>query len=187
MKLKCSWQEFINDFEIRIGTVIFMIVTILLTIQVFTRYTGHALTWTEELAIPLFVWMSYLGFSGAITKRKNLKVDFFIEMMPFIWKKGFLIFSNICNALFCGFLIRPMILIITNLAKSNNVTPMLRMPKAVIYAIMPFSMVLMIIRTIQECRKLYMENETQLGVSKPSIDLEALEQEAQREKEGMKQ
>lgn len=63
-KAKHIWHEFINRFELYIGCVLFLAMMVLLTIQVVTRYLGHAITWTEELSCIMLVWMSYLGFAG---------------------------------------------------------------------------------------------------------------------------
>lgn len=107
-KAKHIWHEFINRFELYIGCVLFLAMMVLLTIQVVTRYFGHAITWTEELSCIMLVWMSYLGFAGAITSRKHLRIDAFINSRPFKVKKVMLIISNIINGIFAALLISPM-------------------------------------------------------------------------------
>ena len=90
------------------GCVLFLAMMVLLTIQVCSRYLGNAITWTEELSCIMLVWMSYLGFAGAITSRKHLRIDAFINSRSFKVKKILLIVSNVINALFSAALIVPM-------------------------------------------------------------------------------
>ena len=154
---KHIFNEFINRFELYIGCVLFLVMMVLLTIQVISRYVGHAITWTEELSCIMLVWMSYLGFAGAITSRKHLRIDAFINSRSFKVKKMLLIVSNIINACFAAFLIVPMYNVTMTFHSVNAVSPILRIPKAFTFSILPFCMVLIIIRTIQECARLAKE------------------------------
>lgn len=176
-KAKHIWHEFINRFELYIGCVLFLAMMVLLTIQVVTRYLGHAITWTEELSCIMLVWMSYLGFAGAITSRKHLRIDAFINSRPFKVKKVMLIISNIINGIFAALLISPMYNVVMTFHSINAVSPIMRIPKAVSFSILPFSMVLIIIRTVQECIRLAKEEEKHLGGGKPTFDVDALERE----------
>lgn len=82
-KIKHIFHEFIQRFELYLGCVLFLAMMVLLTIQVCSRYLGNAITWTEELSCIMLVWMSYLGFAGAITSRKHLRIDAFINSRSF--------------------------------------------------------------------------------------------------------
>ena len=46
-KLKHIFNEFIQRFELYIGCVLFLVMMVLLTVQVVSRYTGNSITWTE--------------------------------------------------------------------------------------------------------------------------------------------
>ena len=120
-KAKHIWHEFINRFELYIGCVLFLAMMVLLTIQVVTRYFGHAITWTEELSCIMLVWMSYLGFAGAITSRKHLRIDAFINSRPFKVKKVMLIISNIINGIFAALLISPMYNVVMTFHSINEI------------------------------------------------------------------
>ena len=80
MKGKFNSKKFLNEFEIYLGTIVFLVLTALLTIQVISRYVfNSAITWAEELAVIMFVWLIYLGVAGAVTNRKHLKIDALIN------------------------------------------------------------------------------------------------------------
>ncbi len=180
-------KNLLNNFEIYLGAIFFLISMILLFMQVVTRYVfNYSLAWTEEIAVIMFIWMCYLGFSGAVSHRKQLRIDALINAMPFKIKKTMMIASEVFNMLFCGLMIWPMITIVNMMGLSHTKTNMLGIPMTISYAILPIGMVLMIIRCLQECKKLYHEEEKVLGTSKPQIDLEAIERErdAQINEEG---
>ncbi len=178
MKRDSLLYKFINRFELYLASLIFVAIMALLFIQVITRYVlGHAFTWTEEISIIGFVWMQYLGICASVLTRKQLRIDFFLDMMPFKVKKIMLIVDNILTMIFCGAIIPFMLGIINTMVKMGSITDLLRIPNAVVYAIMPFSMALMIIRLIQESVILSKESEKNLGSVKPTLDLDALEQD----------
>lgn len=177
-KTNKSFMNFINKFEIYLGSVFFVTMTILLSVQVISRYVfKYSITWTEELSIMLFVWMQYLGISGSVLSRKQLRIDFVVDLLPFKTKRVLLIIANLFTALFCGLIIKPMIQIIQTMMKSNAKSIMLGIPNALAYSIMPVCMVLMIIRLCQENKILMAEDSENLGSAKPTIDIAALERE----------
>ena len=153
-----------------------------------TRYCfGHAVTWAEEVATILFVWMVYLGVAAAVLSRKHLKIDAFVEMLPFKAKKTLLIISNVIFLAFSLYIIFPMMSLVNNYAAKSAASPILKIPKALSYVVMPLCFLLTAIRLVQEIIRLSKEKEKELGVSKPIIDIAALEKEAEelaRQKKG---
>ena len=172
-------KAFLNNFEIYIATVCFFILTILLFLQVVSRYLfKFSFTWMEELGTIMFVYMTYLGISGAITSRKHLRIDFLLDIMPFRVKRVFLIFSNVVFAAFNVFVSIVMVDLIKLLGSS--VTTILRIPKAAVYSIIPIALLFSVVRLVQDTIKLTKENAATLGASKPSLDLAAYELEYQK-------
>jgi TRAP-type C4-dicarboxylate transport system permease small subunit len=51
-------------------------------------------------------------------------------------------------------------------------------PKSISYGIMPLCFVLIVIRIIPDIRRLWNEKESEIGASKPTLDMEKLEAEA---------
>jgi len=167
----------LNNFEVYIGTVFFIVIMILLFLQVVSRFIlNHSFTWTEELAVALFVGMVYCGVSGAVTYRKHLRIDAFINAVPFKVKKALLIISDIIFIAFNFYTSYLYINIIENLR--NSATSLLRIPKKLLYAIVPIMLVLTSIRLVSDIVKLTKETPKTLGASKPVIDTDALEAEA---------
>ena len=180
MKNESLAKKLLNHFEVYAGAGIFIIMTILLFVQVVTRYCfGHAVTWAEEVATILFVWMVYLGVAAAVLSRKHLKIDAFVEILPFKAKKTLLIISNVIFLAFSLYIIFPMMSLVNNYAAKSAASPILKIPKALSYVVMPLCFLLTAIRLVQEIIRLSKEKEKELGVSKPIIDIAALEKEAE--------
>ena len=188
MKNESLAKKLLNHFEVYAGAGIFIIMTILLFVQVVTRYCfGHAVTWAEEVATILFVWMVYLGVAAAVLSRTHLKIDAFVEMLPFKAKKTLLIISNVIFLAFSLYIIFPMMSLVNNYAAKSAASPILKIPKALSYVVMPLCFLLTAIRLVQEIIRLSKEKVKELGVSKPIIDIAALEKEAEelaRQKKG---
>ena len=77
-----DWKKFIVNIDQYISAVLFIVIMCLLFLQVVTRYVfKHSFTWTEELSVLLFVWMTYMGVSSAVTYRKNLRIDALLDVV----------------------------------------------------------------------------------------------------------
>lgn len=171
---KFDLRTFLNNIELYVATICFIILTIMLTGQVISRYVlKHSFTWMEEFATIMFVWMIYLGVSSAVTKRKHLRIDFVLDLVPFKAKRFMLITSNVIFAAFNVYISVIMADVIRLLGSSQ--TTMLRLPQAMVYSIIPLGLVLSVIRLFQDTLRLMKENEDNLGASKPSMDLDACE------------
>ncbi len=158
--------KFLNEFEVYIGAVLFAAMTILLTLQVVTRYLfNHSFTWTEELCTVFFVWLCYLGAAGAVLKGKHLRIDGFLNSLHGKAKKALLIFTDVVTMGFCLYMIPPLMKIIANFAKRHSATILLRMPKSVIYSVLPFCFVLMTIRLIQDCHRIIKSSDEDVKVT----------------------
>lgn len=97
----------------------------LLTVQVVSRYVfKHSFTWTEEAAVVMFVWLSIWASRG-VTKRKHLKIDALITVLPFKGKKVLLILDNVICFGFCIGIVPPFHSIIRNQIEKNAVTSLL--------------------------------------------------------------
>lgn len=174
---KKAWKYWLNEWESYVGTVLFTIILILLTGQVLTRYVFNlSFSWLEELATVLYVAMIYCAIASATTHRKHIVVDALTSVVPFQVKKALLILADLIFLVFCCWIVYAYVFGVMKLL-GNAITPMLKIPKKLVYGTIPFFIGLTGIRTIQDIFRLAKETEKQLGASKPSIDVDALEKE----------
>lgn len=75
-----------SDFELYIGSIFLSITSLLVIMNVFTRYflkfTYH---WSEEVAVGAFVWVIFLGLANAYKTHHLIGVEVIMEILP---KKG---------------------------------------------------------------------------------------------------
>ncbi|MCC8060310.1 MAG: TRAP transporter small permease [Clostridiales bacterium] len=175
-KKKPDWKKFITNIDQYISAVLFIIIMVLLFVQVVSRYVfNHSFTWTEELSILLFVWMTYMGVSSAVTYRKNLRIDALLDAVPFKVKKALLIIGDVIFIVFNIYLIFPFLQLIKSIGNSR--TAILGIPKAITYWLIPVILIITCVKLLIDINKLIHEDEKRLGASKPSIDLDAMERE----------
>ena len=131
-----------------------IIVTFFLTlvgivfVQVICRFVlGSALSWAEEFAQMLFVWLVYLGGIIAVRKGINISFDVFLEAMPFkIWTVVFTFVNIVC----VGFLIVAFI-VGFQIANMNmkQTSAIMRIPMGIAYLAVPIGALGMIISQFQ--------------------------------------
>ena len=63
--------------------VLMSLMTLIIFIQVVARYVfQNSLSWSEELARYLFIWLVYLGISYGCQMRKHIKIDAALGLFP---------------------------------------------------------------------------------------------------------
>jgi len=161
-----------------IGAVIFIIILFLLTLQVISRYFfNFSLTWTEELSVALFVLMTYFGVSSAVTYRKHLRIDALLDVVPYQVKKALLIASDVIFICFNSYIVFPFFNIINDLGSAKS--PILGISKALVYFFIPLMLTISSIKLLVDIKKLAHEKKKEIGSSKPAIDFERIEKEAE--------
>ena len=75
--------------------------TLILAAQVFMRYVMQAsLTWSEELARYIFVWLIYIGISYGAKIMKHIRIEAAVMVLP---KRGQRYVEILGDILFLGF------------------------------------------------------------------------------------
>lgn len=100
----------INTFADKIAKFIvslsFGMMTLLIFLQVVFRYVfKESLSWSEELATYLFIWLTFIGASIATRERTHINVEMFINSIKSVkTKKIFIILANVLSMFFLGVL-----------------------------------------------------------------------------------
>lgn len=73
----------INDCTKFIGFILMVIMTVIIVLQVFYRYIlGSSLSWSEELARYLFIWVVMLGAAYGVKESFHVAVSIVIDRLP---------------------------------------------------------------------------------------------------------
>ncbi len=82
MKTLQKISDTINKIVSYVGMVIFIVLIIACVAQVFFRFVlNHSLSWTEELARFMFIWMHLLGASLLIQGRGHATVTVILDLL----------------------------------------------------------------------------------------------------------
>lgn len=76
-------KRFGKDFELYLGSVFLSATTIIVIMNVFTRYfLSFTFHWSEEIAVSAFVWTIFLGFASAYKSRELIGVELILKLLP---------------------------------------------------------------------------------------------------------
>ncbi len=143
---------FFNNIEYITGGAFSAAMVILLFLQVVSRYAfRHSISFTEEIAVILFILSVYLGAVGATRRKQHLRIEVVVNLLKPKAKLVLAIIANIVFMITNLFLIYGLIGITANLKKYGMVTPITEIPKWTVYTVLPVAFIAITIRLIEEC------------------------------------
>ena len=131
----------------------------LLTVQVIYRYVivklgmSASISWVEELARFLFIWISYLAVPVAIKKDSMVKIDVVFGMLSDKRKATNNLIVDILMAVMAGILYYEGTGMISQQMVNPSLTAGLKIPYMIPYMILPIGFGLTVIRVIQDFMK----------------------------------
>ena len=137
--------------------VIFALLVLDVLFQVFSRYLlGSSFTWTEEFARFSLIWMTILGAAYLNAKREHLSMDFLYQKFSIANKRKASILIEVLIFLFAliVMVIGGLNLVYTTL-HLEQLSGTLRIPLGYVYAIMPFSGLLIMCFSIYHISNIY--------------------------------
>jgi TRAP-type C4-dicarboxylate transport system permease small subunit len=134
-------------FEDEIAGLLMMAVTLVLALQVLTRYVfNDPLAWTEEVSRHLFVWMVFFGASGALRERSHVAIELVVVRLP---RQAQLAAALLCNLLVLFFLGNLLYWGVKAVDRMWTLpTATLELPVGLVYTVFPITAALMIVRTV---------------------------------------
>ena len=126
--------------------------------QVVFRYTlNNSLSWSEELAKYLFIWLTFLGAALCIRDRIHIGVEFLVDRMSGRWKQYLELVNIFLVTGFNGIIATVGFLWVIETA--GTLSPALRLPlNIVFYAALPtaslLSVVYGVIRIKEDLKKM---------------------------------
>lgn len=129
-----------------------LIVVIMFT-QVLFRYAfNNSLSWTEEIAKFLFVWVTFLGAALCFGENMHLGVDFLVRKVPVRFRKYLFVFNTTIIIFFNGLMVLIGFSWVINV--SGTLSPAVGLPlNIVFYSALPVSAVISVIYGVIRLRK----------------------------------
>ena len=145
MKKALMWvlQNFDNCF----GSICSAIMIVLLFIQVITRFVfRHSLTWTEEVALPLFILSIYYGAASAVKNNQHLRIVALIDNVGPRARLVLDIVSDVVSIAFMSFVTYAMVLVTKKMHTTGAKLVITGVFKWVIYSLVVLGFILILLR-----------------------------------------
>ena len=137
--------------------IIFALLVLDVLFQVFSRYMlGTSFTWTEEFARFALIWMTVLGAAYLNAKREHLSMDFLYQKFSKANQRKVSILIEVLIFLFAliVMVIGGLNLVYTTL-HLEQLSGTLRIPLGYVYAVMPFSGILIMCFSVYHISNIY--------------------------------
>ena len=137
--------------------IIFALLVLDVLFQVFSRYMlGTSFTWTEEFARFALIWMTVLGAAYLNAKREHLSMDFLYQKFSKANQRKVSILIEVLIFLFAliVMVIGGLNLVYTTL-HLEQLSGTLRIPLGYVYAVMPFSGMLIMCFSVYHISNIY--------------------------------
>ena len=115
---------------------------------VYETLTAINLSWAQELATYMFVWMAKFGAALGVRTGIHVGVDVFVKQLSPAARKPVIVFATLCGALFTG-IIGTLGAIYVYELDADQVSPELEWPSWMIYLCIPLGSYLMCFRFLQ--------------------------------------
>jgi C4-dicarboxylate transporter DctQ subunit len=143
-------DKVLSFVECQVPGILLLISVIVLFVNVLLRYFFHAATsWAEEAIRYVIIWITFVGSSLCAKKASHVGIDIFVELLPSKGKKFLLVFAQIIPALFTVFCTVFSWQIFLMVLRTNQRSPAMLMPMAIVYFAMPLGFFLTTIRFLQ--------------------------------------
>jgi len=131
--------------------VLLAVMSVVIFAQVVSRYVfSNSISWSEEIARYIFVWVVYFAISYGVKVNAHVKVDAFITFMPNFMAKPIRIISNFLFLVFCGLMMVYGVKVVDFILASKQSSPALGMPMGLVYLAVPVGFTLTAIRLVQD-------------------------------------
>jgi len=115
---------------------------------VYESLTAINLSWAQELATYMFVWMAKFGAALGVRTGIHVGVDLLVKQLTPATRKPVIVFALLCGALFTG-IIGTLGAIYVHDLDADQVSPELEWPSWIIYLCIPLGSYLMCFRFLQ--------------------------------------
>ena len=115
---------------------------------VYLSLTSINLSWAQELATDMFVWMAKFGAALGVRTGIHVGVDVFVKRLAPEARKPVIMFALACGALFTG-VIGTLGAVYVYELDADQVSPELEWPSWIIYLCIPLGSYLMCFRFLQ--------------------------------------
>lgn len=124
--------------------------TVMNFLNVVSRYCfANSFSFTEELVVLTFVWVSMLGIAAGYKRVAHLGMSYVVEIFPKKQQAYFVLFSMICSLAMIGIMVYQGVIMVQGQIMLQSRTPALGLPSSMQGLAIPVGGVFIAIRTLQ--------------------------------------
>lgn len=139
-----------KHFEEVILVFVSVVMILLIFFQIVARFClNQSLAWSEELARYCFVWTVWMGVPYAVVKGRHIHLEILSDMVGAKGKFVLDLIFFLVSAAFFGYIGIQSVSVVQGIAKMNQVTPALQIPKTLCYMCLPVGCFLGTFRFLQ--------------------------------------
>ena len=143
-----------DHFEEALIVLLMAAMTVLIVVQIFMRYVMQdSLTWSEELARYLFVWVSYIGVSYAVKRSAHIRVEAATMFLPERVKRYVILLSHLAFLVFAVMVVKEGYTLSMKIFKFGQTSPALGIPMGYIYLAPTVGFLLIFFRLIAKAAR----------------------------------
>lgn len=141
--------DILNKIEEWFLIILMCAISVVVIMQVIWRKAGASLSWSEELARYLMVWISFVGASYGFRFGVHIGVEAFKTWLPYRIERIIDLIADVVIVVLSAMMVKYGIDIIVNVhLKFGQVSPAMRMPMWIAYAAVPVGFTLIFFRNI---------------------------------------
>ena len=134
-------------FEEKIIGIALCLMVIMVAAQVFSRYVVHkSLSYTEELVRYLFIWITFLGASAVVFRRRHLSIAGALRIIPSGMKKWISFISGTFAVILSAVLVIYGIKVVLLQMQTGQTTAAMGLPMWIIGLAIPICSIIIIFR-----------------------------------------
>jgi TRAP-type C4-dicarboxylate transport system permease small subunit len=140
-----------ENLEGYICFVLFTVMLVVLTFQVFLRYAfGIGVVWSDDLSRYCFQWLIYVSVALAAKRNAHIRVEAALSLFPKSLRKYGLLLGQLVWIAVGLFIVYQGVFYTAAIFQQQQVGNGLKIPLGYVYAAIPFGFLLMSIRAIAQ-------------------------------------
>lgn len=148
MKKVLNWLD--ENLESTICMILMVAFCAILFLQVVMRKVfNNSLSWSEELARYIFIWMVFIGISYGAKQMKHLKIDVFLNIFPKKFRAFIIVIADVIVLVFGGIVVFAAYITVSKYLQVGTASPAVHIPYWFIHSAPIVGYSLTIIRQVQ--------------------------------------
>jgi TRAP-type C4-dicarboxylate transport system permease small subunit len=151
--------KWIDDYlEAVLCSLLLASMSVIIMLQIIGRTVGFNISWNEELARYMYIWLIYIGCAYAVKLRRHIKMEAILLTVQRRGQLAFTLISNILFLIFAAVVVYEALPIIYKMHYvRKQFSPAMRLPMSYAFASVLAGFSLVSIRLIQDSIRLVLQ------------------------------